>query len=306
MRINWLQMILRAPDGEGAGAGGEGGDDLFSQGKGSDAGKAADADAGKGAGADNGKGQEGAKSYRPEGVPENLFGDTDQATIDLMAKAIKGFQADKSNAGRMGSAPENADGYTFEATGDDDELHALLTGDRLKDVVGHARAAALEAGMSTRQFDKFMRHYAANGIDPLELMSDEHATIASGKAERAALDEMTGDPAVSQGILDLVVGKGTFLKNAGVLTAEDLDEYRIMCGTAEGMSVMHKVIGALTGEKAVPVVPGLQGGAMALPQAQAALHAAMALKPNDPNREQAILDAERKIEAAVAAGAKRQ
>lgn len=298
MRMNWWQMILRAPDDEGAG--GEGGDDLFSQGKGSDAGKAAEA--GKGAG----EGQDGAKSYRPEGVPENLFGATDQATIDLMAKAIKGFQADKSKAGRLGSAPENADGYTFEATGDDDDLHALLTGDRLKDVVGHARAAALEAGMSTVQFEKFMRHYAANGIDPLELMSDEDAMQSSGKAERAALDEMTGDPAVSQGIIDLVAGKGVFLKNAGVLTAEDLDEYRIMCGTAEGMSVMHKVIGALTGEKAVPVLPGLQGGDMSLQSAQAALHVAMALAPNDPNRVQAMIDAERQIEAAFASGRKRQ
>lgn len=302
IRSTFFDYMLRDQAGDGGSGGSDGGKDGGDKG-GSEslldgAKSTLQGGAGAGEGEDKSGGTEGqsgdGEAYKPDGIAENLIGKTDRETIDLMAKSVKGFLAKNSEAGRSGTVPDKPDGYAFEASGDDDTEHELLQNEALQPVIGHARAAAHAAEIPTEQFEKFMRHYASNGLNPADFMSDEDAIKVSAAAEREALDAMTGDPAVSQGIMDFVLGKAEHFQSAGVMTAEDMAEYRVMVGTAEGMAVMHKIIGGLTGEKSVPIGAGEQGGAMSKASAQASMSEALAMKPG-PAREQAIKEADAQI-----------
>lgn len=84
--------------GEGNGGGAAGGDGSAGSAAGGDggAGSAGAADAGK-AGPDAGS---AAQPYRPEGLPETMFGKDDRETMDKMANAIKGYRGREAQVGK--------------------------------------------------------------------------------------------------------------------------------------------------------------------------------------------------------------
>ncbi len=103
--------LLRAPEaGAGAGEGGDKGDAV--PGSLADAAAAATAEGQAAADADAAaKAANGG--YRPQGLPDHLFGDSDQGTIDNLHKAFNGYRDDAST---RGAVPEKADGYKFDAS----------------------------------------------------------------------------------------------------------------------------------------------------------------------------------------------
>lgn len=135
---NLLKRILfefpRDAENEGgAGAGGSGGDAAGGGGAG-DAGGDGDAGAG-GSGPDGGEG--GPPSpYFPEGLPDTMRGDDERATMDNMAKALKGFR--DRDASR--EVPKEAAGY-LSLEGVDPEKFTLSD-----DVKPHFEALAKDPG----------------------------------------------------------------------------------------------------------------------------------------------------------------
>lgn len=88
--------------------------------------------------------------YRPDGLPDDMLGKDDRETIDKLFKVNKGFREQQST---RGAVPKDANGYTMELA---PEL-AKKVGDLTKDkAFGGIRAAALEAGMTDKEFAKFM------------------------------------------------------------------------------------------------------------------------------------------------------
>lgn len=145
MRFSFQNDIHRMPDD--AGAGGSGGNPA--------AGGAATPPAG-GAGApaspDAPAGQarrtDSASPFRPEGLPDHLFGKSDQETIGNLWKATQGFRE------RMGDVPKEAAGYEFKPS----EAVAPFVADIHNNAFfnGTVREAALKAGLGQRQMQGFV------------------------------------------------------------------------------------------------------------------------------------------------------
>lgn len=107
------------------------------------------------AGAGDGGGQPPAggaapSPYRPEGLPDHLFGTSDKETIDKLNTAYVGA---RKSIGDLGTVPEKADGYTFEAS---DKLKPYVSNFDKDPVYQKAREFALSSGMSSKTFGAFM------------------------------------------------------------------------------------------------------------------------------------------------------
>ncbi len=88
--------------------------------------------------------------YKPDGLPEHLLGKSNNETIDKLLTANKGFREQQST---RGAVPKDANEYTIELSPD----LAKKVGDLTKDkAFGGVRAAALEAGMTNKEFSAFM------------------------------------------------------------------------------------------------------------------------------------------------------
>lgn len=100
----YLREIPRAP-GEGEGGGGDGGANAGGDGGSGDGGNAGDGGEGGGAEGDGGSGDGGAAQlYRPEGLPETMFGKDDRETMDKMANALAGYRTRESQVGKDADA----------------------------------------------------------------------------------------------------------------------------------------------------------------------------------------------------------
>lgn len=182
-------------DEKGAGAGdGAGGGSGAGDGKGDGDGKGAGDGSGSGPGpsgqssdgqSQDGKGDGVAAPYRPEGLPDHLYGKSDKETIDHLHKAYGGARA---AIGEKGDIPEKADGYTFEAG----EKLAPHVANFDKDPVYNAvRGIAKEAGLTTKQFQTFMpkvlEHFVESGlvdaaVDPKAMLR----SVAPASMEKAS------------------------------------------------------------------------------------------------------------------------
>lgn len=134
--------------GAAGAAGASGGDNGSGAGAGGGAGGAA-ADGG-GAGGQPGGGGGSPSPYRPDGLPDHYFGGSDKDTIDKLFGAVNGF---RSKQGEAGAVPAKADGYTFEAG---DALKPFVANFDKDPVYGGVREDALAAGITDKQFAKFM------------------------------------------------------------------------------------------------------------------------------------------------------
>lgn len=134
---------LRAADGDGGGgSGGGSGGDGGGGGSGGDAGTGGDAGGGQDGGGDSGP-------YRPDGLPDHLAGDDDRGTIDNLYKAVDGYRRQDA---QFGTVPDNAEGYTFEASETLKPYEPTLQGDFWNGV----REDARESGLRNGQFNTFI------------------------------------------------------------------------------------------------------------------------------------------------------
>lgn len=116
------------------------------------------------AGAGDGGGQPPAggaapSPYRPEGLPDHLFGTSDKETIDKLNNAYTGA---RKSIGDLGAVPEKADGYTFEAS---DKLKPYVANFDKDPVYIKTREIALKAGMTAKSFGSFMPELLESLID---------------------------------------------------------------------------------------------------------------------------------------------
>lgn len=150
MKLNWYQSLLRAPDdgggagasgaaaGGGAAGGGAGGNDPAGAGAG-----------GNGAAGGNAGGTPPA-AYRPDGLPDHLYGKSDKETIDNLFKAADGARKAISE---FGEVPKTFADYGFVPS-DAVKAHAGdLANDPVFKMVGEA---ALKAGIRSNQFSPFV------------------------------------------------------------------------------------------------------------------------------------------------------
>ena len=307
MKITDLLSMYRQPLWEAAGEGGGGGD----AGDGGDAGAGEGGEGGGegGEGGDKGgsildlasgdKGGEGGKEgeegdYKaPDTIPEHMRGKDADETLANVMKAYKGARTSLSEGkGKLeGDVPENIDGYTFEADGDDDKLAEEMNSEASKPVVDAFKKAALDIGIPNKAFAAFMRAGLSNAAEagvPVGL-SQEEAVEISASAEMERMVELMGDQKSASTVVNTVDNYGNKLIENGVMAKEDLATFKDMCGTADCSRLFYQIMTAEFGEKAIPLVDG--GDASVTSTDAYALHAQASAMPEGAERTAAMAEA---------------
>lgn len=190
--MNIYQQKLYAAEG-GAGGGGTGAGAGADAGAGDGAGTAgADGEgAGAGAGAEGAKGAgtaaaaaAAAAAYRPEGLPDHLYGASDKETIEKLYKTFDGFRKAQSERGEV---PGEAKGYTFEPAEAVKPYMETLESDKFFDRV---KGFALKAQIPAKQFGGFI-----NDVLNEMIAGDLVQSPWNPETERAALVPNEKDPA---------------------------------------------------------------------------------------------------------------
>ena len=144
-------------------------------------------------------------------------------------------------------APEQASEY--DLTPPETAANFIVQGD--DPLVEGYRETAHKLGLSKEQAAGVYQWFAQSVSDiapePLDM-----------KAEMAKLG------ANAQAVIDDVVGRAYQFKEWGVFNDQDIEEYRVAVGTAEGMQMMQKLF-AHYGEKAVPANVQPSGGTLPTP-----------------------------------------
>lgn len=245
--------------------------------------------------------QEGEAWTPPEDVPEHLRGETPDDTIKKLMTAYQGARRDISQGRKPatdGTVPDSPDGYEIAVEGDDDKIGAELTSEASKPIVDAFRAAAHKQGLTAEQFQAFMRdgmsQVAEQGF-PIGA-SDDEAQQISAEAEMEKLTEIAGGQQQANTIINTVGTYAEKLVNNGVITQDDLAEFRQMAGTAESAQLFYRIITSELGEKPIPM-PAAGEGSVSATDAYASYEAAMRIE--DPaQREAAMADAQSKMQRA--------
>lgn len=145
----WDWILSNAEGGSGAGGGGGAGDG----GEGGDGGQGSGEGGGDGGegGDQNGSqesGEGGSAAYRPDGLPDNLYGTSNEETIDKMAQALKGYRQKDSEKG----VPENEAAYADFGDSVPAELKDHIGSLAEDTAFQRLSKAALERGMSVKDF----------------------------------------------------------------------------------------------------------------------------------------------------------
>lgn len=160
-------MILLAPeDGGGSAAGAEAGGGAQTPGAAAEAAAAA-----------KGEGQGGQPAaYRPEGLPDHLFGANDKETIDKVFGAVRGFQAEASKR----IVPADPNGYKLAPSESVKSFVSKADDPVLKSFLGVAH----KIGLTETQVNGFLNEFIGGGIES-KLLSSPEALADAEKAEIA-------------------------------------------------------------------------------------------------------------------------
>ncbi len=174
------RFLLDEANAGGAPAGGGTGDGAAgAAGSAAPSGGASDPPGAAAAAAAPGGGQPGAAAapspYRPDGLPDHLFGGNDRETIDKLHKAVSGF---RTQQGEAGAVPEKPEGYSFEPS---DKLKPYVADFDKDPVYGAVRGIAHKIGMPDKMFKAFvpaiLEHFVdgdlvAAPVDPKAMLRD--------------------------------------------------------------------------------------------------------------------------------------
>ena len=148
-------------------------------------------------------GGEGSPSpYRPEGLPDHLYGASDRETLDKVFGAYKPAREAIARMGELGELPKDAGGYKFEPS---DKLKPYLGDLEADPVFKLAREAALKSGIREKQFGPFIGAVMEAMIDgemvqpPVDLAAEKAALVPD---EAKALDENARNAAVDRRVRD--------------------------------------------------------------------------------------------------------
>lgn len=305
-----------SPADEGSGSSGEGGEG------------SGDGGEGEGAGGDGGKGEgegqrqagssimdfatktggeegEGGEWKLPDGMelPDHLVGTSADETLAKLSKAYQGARRELSQKGKgdsklEGAVPDDPDGYTFDAEGEDDKIAAELNSEASKPYVDAFRKAAHKLGIPDKAFTQLMREglsgIAENGM-PIGV-SNEEAQKISGEQEMASLVKEVGQKEAST-IVNTIGAYAEKLTQRGVLKDEaDVDEFSQMVGTGRAARIFHRILTGELGEKPIPQADGADGSVT--PQEAYAKHAAASRMPSGAEKDAAMAEAQRLMQKA--------
>ncbi len=236
----------------------------------------------------------------PDGIPDHLKGGNAEETINKLLTAYNGArktlaQKGQGDGGKEEGVPETPEGYEIKADGDDDKIAAELNSEASKPIVDSFRKAAHELGISAAKFEGLMKKGMA-GLDPSLLVNDESAMQISAEKEMEALTKLAGDPVLASTIVNTVENYGKRQLDAGLFTQSELQEFRIMCGTAESAALFYKIMTGELGEKPIPLGdPG--AGEVSATDAYALQAQALKMPPGS-ERDAALQRAQRAMEKA--------
>lgn len=190
-----------------------------------------------------GDGGDAPKIYRPEGLPDHLAGENDQATIDNLFKAVEGYRKKQSTKDVV---PESADKYIFEVP---EELKdkILRAGDDGKDQILEAfKPIAHKHGIGQAAFNEMALEFSKSVFEMQNAAAQDDAALADfDYTEYGGADK-------AQPVIDGVNVWANGLKATGKLDDADLNEIKLMAAHSQGLRVLSK-LREMTGEKAIPV-----------------------------------------------------
>ena len=239
----------------------------------------------------------------PEGLPDHLRGADAGDTLAKVLTAYNGARKElsqrKPGASSLdGAVPESPDGYVFEATGDDDKIAAELNSEESKPIVDAFKAAAHKLGIPDKAFAALMREGLA-GVDAAGIpigASNEDAQRISGEAELQKLSTMAGGAKEAGTIVNTLSGYGEKLVQRGIISKEDLGEFRVMAGTAESAMLFYRIITGELGEKPMPLGDGMD--ASVTPTAAYAAYSAAQRLPEGAERAEGMRRAQEQMQKA--------
>lgn len=127
--------------------------------------------------------------YRPEGLPDHLFGANERETLDKLWGAYRPARDTIARLGDLGELPKDAASYTLDLT---DAMKPYLPGLDADPVFALVREAAHKSGIRDKQFGPFVSGLMSSLIDgdliqpPVDLAAEKAALVPP---EAAALDD---------------------------------------------------------------------------------------------------------------------
>lgn len=212
---------------EGTGEAGDGG------GKDEDAAESGDSEAGE------------HQPYRPDSLPEHLRGDSDQDTIDKLLKAYTPLREAQAKG-----KPKGLEDYGKVEFSDEFKASHGDLEERDGDVMKLVRETALETEMPTDVFASFVPKLLEKAVEANLI---EKPIDANAEREKAG-----GDDAYSRRLTALDA-RFDGLKEQGVLSDAEVAEAKLLYVTADGMSVVEKLL-ARGSERGVETGGGRDAG----------------------------------------------
>ncbi|MBO6893399.1 MAG: hypothetical protein JJ866_15760 [Roseibium sp.] len=122
-------------------------------------------------------------AYRPDGLPDNLYGESNEETIDKMALALKGYRQKDNDRG----APETQEAYADFGDKVPDQLKSHVSALSEDTVFQKLSKSALEKGMPVQDFQDLTLEFfgAAQEMGALEPFVDVEAEKAALVPEEA-------------------------------------------------------------------------------------------------------------------------
>jgi len=239
----------------------------------------------------------------PDFVAEHLRGKDADETLEKIHTAYKGARDKlaKGTGALEGEVPDAADAYSFSDQGTEEEpdkVFAELSSEASKPLVDMAKAAAHKMGIPDKAFEGFMREFVQAGGEagiPFGL-SDEEAEEISAEAEMEKLTEITGSGAEASTMVNTVMTYAQKMVDRGVMTKEQIGEFKVMVGTAESVQIFYNMLVGEMGERPIP--PGDPDTGTVTPQEAYAMHEAAAKMPDGAEKDQAMAEANKAMNKA--------
>lgn len=215
--------------------------------------------------------------YRPEGLPDNFFGTSNEETIDKLHTAVKGYRQKDSDRG----VPETEAAYATFGDNVPEELKSHVGALAEDTVFQKLSKSALEKGMPVKDFQDLTLEFfgAAQEMGVLEPVIDEAAEKAAlvpdsakhlSEAEQKTAREARMNDNFS--FLDTLTAQG---EGKDGMPAEVAEHAKAMLGdSAKGHQFIEYMRSQISGEPS-PYAGGDKGGSGADPKADLARREAL-------------------------------
>lgn len=192
----------------------------------------------------NNGGNEEIKPYIPENLPEHYHGKTNEEIIDKLFNAVDGFRKEQAKASKF---PEKIDDYKIEL-GDLEDKILKKNDDGVDPIYEHMRVTF---------FENKVPGDVAKGI--MEQFYNKAAEVAQAQGQNSGDDNISidwdfkeyGGAEQAKPVIDGVDAWANGLKQNGKLSAEDMEEIRLLKTHSAGLKLLSKLRLA-TGEKPIP------------------------------------------------------